>query len=431
MNLDFQIRVHVSKLSSHVFMNPANELLGQTLTELSRSIERVDSVDESLRRLDQLHLLLKMGGSDDIPDQSTFMPSVTFVENCFVNAFGSQAASSESKNFLQVMLHYRFNLNACGRWFIQSRPYWISLNPFPKQRDILISDEPLRPPSSMLQAAAWWGDEDSVHILLKNGADPNTGNEEQGTALHAAAWKGHLPIVRALLNAGANPVSNSARFGTCFRAAVLQGHDSVIQTLTELGGDRVHAIKKEESQIAMAIDRGDPAAVNKWLCRGADVNCTVYEMASSTLVRSYSLLQKASLLGSPDVVAILLDRGADVNAEGGKFGFGTVMIAAASRGHSLIIQILLQFGADINAVDQRHGTALIAACERGDLENVRLLLEVGADVNIDTGVRGTAYTAASRLNKEAIVRMLEEAGARRTAESELSGLHTDNRQGDL
>jgi ankyrin repeat protein len=51
------------------------------------------------------------------------------------------------------------------------------------------------------------------------------------------------------------------------------------------------------------------------------------------------------------------------------------------EGHTEIVQLLLEKGADVNAKNKYGRTALIYATERGYTEIVQLLLEKGADVN--------------------------------------------------
>jgi ankyrin repeat protein len=55
----------------------------------------------------------------------------------------------------------------------------------------------------------------------------------------------------------------------------------------------------------------------------------------------------ASRNGHDKVVHILLQRGADVNAEGGYYG--SALYAASSGGHDEVVQMLLERGADKSA----------------------------------------------------------------------------------
>jgi hypothetical protein len=75
-------------------------------------------------------------------------------------------------------------------------------------------------------------------------------------------------------------------------------------------------------------------------------------------------LYYVSLTGLVTGAGALLDRGADVNTEGGRF-YGSVPQAASAHGHGKIVQLLLDRGADVNAEGGHYGGALQAASARG------------------------------------------------------------------
>jgi ankyrin repeat protein len=85
------------------------------------------------------------------------------------------------------------------------------------------------------------------------------------------------------------------------------------------------------------------------------------------------------------VVKLLLDKGADVNAQGGCYN--NALQAASQEGHEQVVKLLLDKGADVNAqggfVDDDGAycsNALQAASQGGHEQVVKLLLEKGADV---------------------------------------------------
>ncbi|KAJ5501242.1 calcium-independent phospholipase [Penicillium expansum] len=90
-------------------------------------------------------------------------------------------------------------------------------------------------------------------------------------------------------------------------------------------------------------------------------------------------LQVASSIGDEKAVQILLDRGADANAQSEIYG--NALQAASSRGNDKVVQMLLDRGADVNAQCGRNGTALLAASLEGNDKVVQMLLDRGADVN--------------------------------------------------
>ncbi|KAJ7481304.1 ankyrin repeat-containing domain protein [Mycena galericulata] len=120
-------------------------------------------------------------------------------------------------------------------------------------------------------------------------------------------------------------------------------------------------------------------------------------------------LQAAAEQGHEDIVGLLIEHGVNVNAEGGEYG--TAMQAAADGGHEDIVQLLIEHGANVNAQGGRYGTALQAAADSGHEDIVRHLIDHGADVNAQVGRYGTALQAAADSGHEGIVRFLIEHGS--------------------
>ena len=84
------------------------------------------------------------------------------------------------------------------------------------------------------------------------------------------------------------------------------------------------------------------------------------------------------------IMKLLLQNGAEVNAEGGKYG--NALQAASFRGNSVIVKLLLENGAEVNAKGGMFGNALQAALYIHNEAIVKLLLENGAEVNAEGGV---------------------------------------------
>jgi ankyrin repeat protein len=123
----------------------------------------------------------------------------------------------------------------------------------------------------------------------------------------------------------------------------------------------------------------------------------------------------------------LIEAGADVNAQS-KAGW-TALMLASEKGHIDIVKLLVEEGADVNSVTKfevrstSYGgiykdyeptggyTALMAASEYGHTEIVKLLLEAGADVNARHWDDATALDFALEKGHTEIITLLKEAGA--------------------
>ena len=123
------------------------------------------------------------------------------------------------------------------------------------------------------------------------------------------------------------------------------------------------------------------------------------------------VLQAASSQGHVQAVQLLLHYGADVNAQGGYFGYA--LHAASANGHKEIVQLLLAHGANANAQSEsyRYRNALQAASRNDHVQIVQLLLDYKADVNAQGGSYGNALQAASLYGDEEPVRLLLDHGA--------------------
>ena len=123
-----------------------------------------------------------------------------------------------------------------------------------------------------------------------------------------------------------------------------------------------------------------------------------------------SPLYYASLLGMFQAVNILLERGDDVNVQGGLQEYP--LIAASTSGCIEVVQLLLDRGANINAhTNYPPGNALTAASIKGHIEIVQHLLDRGADIDPNTGLGQNTLTSALSAGQEEVVALLIQNGA--------------------
>ena len=139
--------------------------------------------------------------------------------------------------------------------------------------------------------------------------------------------------------------------------------------------------------LLFAVEYGYDQIVQLLLDRGADVN------AQGRLYGN--ALQAASERGHDKIVQMLLDRGADVNAQGRLLG--NALQAASYGGHHKVARLLLNHNAVVNRKDIQGRTAFHLASAGGQMETVETLLSFGADPNtIDVQGRNSLHYAASR-----------------------------------
>ena len=308
-------------------------------------------------------------------------------------------------------------------------------------------------------AAARAGDAEALSAALKR--DPNLANASYWymPPLHFAVREGHLEAVRLLVAAGADLTHRNALYGndTLLQMAEDRGHDQVAGYLRrELRRRLASAGTRHPIHAALAV--GDESTVERLL----DADPGLADRGDHLGRRP---LHYAVEGGRRDLVDLLLDAGADVDAPGfggddriGGDGFRPVVLALwhnpywGQRNDYAMARHLLHRGAEFSitlaaALDDRGrvddllrsdgGSAnrseacgkrpLSAAAERGHGDIVRQLLEAGADPNLPEGrncPRGFALWAAARHNRHAIAERLLAAGADPNAEVESSGTPT-------
>src|SRR5205085_10663765 len=86
----------------------------------------------------------------------------------------------------------------------------------------------------------------------------------------------------------------------------------------------------------------------------------------------------------------------------------TPLMYAAHARTTEVIKLLLEKGADVNARDNGAGVALILAAAMGDLGTVKLLLEKDAEVNVrnEYGYTALMCAAAAESNDPALIKAL-------------------------
>jgi hypothetical protein len=160
-----------------------------------------------------------------------------------------------------------------------------------------------------------------------------------------------------------------------------------------------------------------PRCWNLWHLAGCFIGSRQQEEHEATTGQEhYNLAMVAAAEGGHvAIVKLLLARGANVNAQGGKYG--SALQAASVWGRTATVELLLAKAANINAQGGQYGSALQAASVRGRTATVELLLARGANINAQGGQYGSALQAASDNGHAAIVELLLAKGAEKRAAS--------------
>lgn len=174
-----------------------------------------------------------------------------------------------------------------------------------------------------------------VNLLLSYGADPEDSDSSGGTALMAAALAGNSEVARILLEKGAKPNARQQDGSTALNmACYFEGQ-----------ADTLRVLLNSQADPNLADDQG---------------------MAP---------LHFACLMGDAEMVQLLLDANAQIEATTTE-GITPLMLAAMEEDEGLeSLQILLKAGADIEARDGEGKTALIWARDQSSKKCEEVLQE--------------------------------------------------------
>jgi hypothetical protein len=141
--------------------------------------------------------------------------------------------------------------------------------------------------------------------------------------------------------------------------------------------------------------------VNLLLDAGAEVNASCANFGN--------VLQFTIAGGLDRMVSLLLSRGADPHAQGGYYG--NALQVAVVKSSEPIARLLLANGANVNAKGGAYANALYAASIGGQENLVKLLLDHGANINARGGHYGSALRVAVTHDHMEIVKLLKARGA--------------------
>ena len=193
------------------------------------------------------------------------------------------------------------------------------------------------------------------------------------TSLHAAATQGDTVVIQQLLAEGADIEARDAQGRTALLRATRANKIEAATLLIEAGADVNAKDNIEDSPYLYAGAQGFNDILLLTLAHGADLQ--------STNRYGGTALIPAAEKGHPETVKILLDAGVAVDHVN-RFGLTELLESIVlSRGgpvHQLIVDTLIQGGADVNLADDKGVTPLEHAQRRGYQEMVALLQAAGA-----------------------------------------------------
>ena len=223
------------------------------------------------------------------------------------------------------------------------------------------------------------------------GADVNRRNPDGSTPLQWAVYNGDVAEVRRLLRAGAN-VSLANNYGaTPMSLAAEVGNTDILKVLLEAGAN-VESPNADGQTALLAVARtGNVEAAKLLLDHGASID-------AKERFGGQTPLMWASARRHPEMMQLLISRGADVNARSTERNYQrhvtaegrpknldsggfTPLLYAARENCAACVEVLIKNKADINLPDPDSVSPLLVAIMNANWDLARQLISAGADVN--------------------------------------------------
>jgi len=189
-----------------------------------------------------------------------------------------------------------------------------------------------------------------------------------------------LPVLFLFLQfttypAGGDEIHDAVKSGNLEKVKIfLQGNKDLMNQKDQQGKTPLHH----------AIETGHDHIAKYLIVQGADLDLKDEN--------NDSLLHYAAFMGSLEIADMLLKKGVTSINEGDKENM-TPLHLSCERGHPEIVKLLLDHGADIEAKDGMGRTPLAFTAGSRNMEVVHILVERGADINYSVAYQGRSYSA--------------------------------------
>lgn len=221
---------------------------------------------------------------------------------------------------------------------------------------------------SDLHVAADFGLEWLTEELLQQGASVDAQDSNGWTPLHKASAKGHINIIKRLVEKGANLDSaKGSRHDPLWLAAVT-GHELATRFLL----NKQASLPNMDRIVPVVAASGHVGVLRIVLKSLKDTRNRALSVGSSII--------EASASGNEACVRLLLEEGQDLERNEMQISLTKAAYYALVINNTVILQLLLANGADLNTTMGYDGTPLHSVVSYCNMTAARYLLDHGANV---------------------------------------------------
>uniref|UniRef100_A0A8C7Y3D8 BCL3 transcription coactivator n=1 Tax=Oryzias sinensis TaxID=183150 RepID=A0A8C7Y3D8_9TELE len=205
-------------------------------------------------------------------------------------------------------------------------------------------------------------------------------DEDGDTALHIAVVQGNYAIVCKLIHLllcarrGLDIYNNLRQ--TPLHLAVITKQATLVDALLGAGADPSALDRHGQTALHLCCEYDQRDCLSALLSRSSSSPCL-----EARNFEGLTPLHMAVQQGHQDLAKMLLDAGADINAMDIKSGQSPLVHAVESNNAGMV-HFLVENRCDVNRQSYSGNTALHVACGRGQVDIVRVLLKSGADSSL-------------------------------------------------
>ena len=286
-------------------------------------------------------------------------------------------------------------------------------------------------------------DLDMARLLIDAGARVNLTDKAGDSALNWATFSGDAAMAELLLSHKID--ATLFGHGNALDVAMRRGHQQLVERYVDYLGRR-QPVAPRDAALFRAVASGKPAELAAALAKGADVNArdSTGRSALGLAARRGDAAMAAALLdagarvdtpdpigftplmeaardGKAEAASLLLARQADVRHRAARNGLElSALHLAAAAGQGDLVRLLVERGADIDARDSEQATPLLWAANQQP-EMAVLLVRLGANPDLASQDGDSARSIAEKRKMapllEAIASARPAPDARRAAET--------------